>query len=329
MRGEWDSTARAGGVWTLVGVTGLGAFAGGPVAPWAVLALLASAFVPWLAAWRDAEGTALRGALAWGAIALGLGIVAQAVAMFEPSATGRPVSGRITYLMTAAVLAGLTSVLNARRPGDKVWALLMALLVVVFLIPWLEGSARMRRAGGLGALRLDSPWTLFYGFLAVAGTANYLSTHFRAALVLGLGLVAEYLGLRSVEWPPAWRAWCWTAAAWLFGASAWIAWLGRRGASDEGGNEIDRIWIWFRDRWGTVWALRIAEQFNRSAALGDWPYRLSWTGLAPVDPSSDAPAVPGDRALATMRGLLRRFALPGRLDRAARGKAVRGEASPY
>jgi hypothetical protein len=313
----------------LLVATGACAGLGREWSPLAVGLFLATAAVPWLAAWQDAEGTALRGALTWGAVALGLGIAAQAAAMFEPAATGRPISGRVTYLMTSAVLAGLTSVLNARRPGDKVWALLMALLVVVFLIPWLEGSGRMRRAGGLGALRLDSPWTLFYGFLAVAGTANYLSTHFRAAAVLGLGLIAEYLGLRSVEWPPAWRAGCWTFAAWLYGAAAWTAWLGRRGARDEGANEVDRIWLWFRDRWGTVWALRIAEQFNRSAALGDWPYRLSWTGLAPVDPSSETPVVPGDRALATMRGLLRRFARPGRLDREARGGEVRGEASPY
>ncbi|APW62653.1 hypothetical protein [Paludisphaera borealis] len=313
MFGGWSSSARA--VWLLIGGTGIGVGLGLEVAPLTVMLLLATAFAPWAAAWRDAEGTALRGALVWGAIVLGLGIAAQVVALTESPASGRPMSGRITYVMTTAVLAGLTSVLNARRPGDRVWALLMALLLVVFLIPWLEGSGRMRKADGLAVLRLDSPWTIFYGFLALAGTANYLSTHFRAAVVLGLGLIVEYLGLRSTEWPPAWRAYCWTAAAWLFGASFWTARLGCKRSSEPGRNEIDRIWVWFRDRWGTVWALRIAEQFNRSAAIGGWPYRLSWTGLVPVDPESDAPVVAGDRASATLRGLLRRFVRPGRLDR--------------
>jgi hypothetical protein len=297
--------------------TGVGVGLGLESAPWGVALLLATAFVPWFAAWGDADGTALRGALVWGAVALGLGIVAQVVAIWEPVASGRSAAGRITYLTTTAVLAALTSVLNARRPGDRVWAILMALLVVVFLIPWLEGSGRMRKADGLAVIRLDSPWTIFYGFLALAGTANYLSTHFRAALVLGLGLIVEYLGLRSPEWPPASRAYCWTAAAWLFGASVWTAWLGRQAAREPGGNEIDRVWIWFRDRWGTVWALRIAEQFNRSATLGNWPYRLSWTGLTPVDPESDAPVVVGERAVVTLRGLLRRFVTSDRLDRVA------------
>ena len=322
MSGGWSRVAQGRAVWFLIGATAIGALSEVAAAPWLVLLLLASAFLPWASAWRDAEGTALRGALVWGALVLGLGICAQAAALSEPIATGRPTSGRITYLMTIAVLAGLTSVLNARRPGDKVWALLMALLLVVFLIPWLEGAGRMRRADGLAVLRLDSPWTIFYGFLAVAGTANYLSTHFRAAVVLGLGLIVEYLGLRSTEWSPASRAFCWTAAAWLFGASFWIAWLGRSGLREPAGNEIDRIWVWFRDRWGAVWALRIAEQFNRSAALGDWPYRLSWTGLVPVDPQSDAPLVVGDRALVTLRGLLRRFVQPGRLDRVVQARSA-------
>lgn len=315
MSGGWSSGTGTKTVWLLIVSTGLGVGSAAAAAPWLVLFLLASALIPWAAAWRDARGTALRGALVWGALVLALGLAAQAAALSEPLASGRPMSGRLTYMTTIAVLAGLTSVLNARRPGDKVWAILMALLLVVFLIPWLEGAGRMRKADGLAVLRLDSPWTIFYGFLAVAGTANYLTTHFRAAVVVGLGLIVEYLGLRSPDWSPASRAWCWTVAAWLFGASFWVAWLGRSAPRESPGNEIDRIWIWFRDRWGAVWALRIAEQFNRSAMIGDWPYRLSWTGLVPADPKSDAPLVVGDRALVTLRGLVRRFVQPGRLDR--------------
>ena len=43
------------------------------------------------------------------------------------------------------MLARSLSVLNARTPGGRVWALLMVMLVVVFLIPWLEMPGRVRR----------------------------------------------------------------------------------------------------------------------------------------------------------------------------------------
>ena len=51
----------------------------------------------------------------------------------------------------------LISVLNARTPGGGAWAILMALLVLVFLIPWLEGAGLRRAPIGLGRLRLDQP----------------------------------------------------------------------------------------------------------------------------------------------------------------------------
>ena len=314
---------RAGGrralVWLMLLVSGIGVAATPERGPWIVALVLGTAWTPLMLAWREAGGTSLRGALVWGALALGLGLCARWAALGVPLETGRPSEGMFAYLMTAAILAALTTVLNARGPREWVWAILMALLVVVFLIPWLEGSGRARVADGLGRLRLESPWTLFYGFLAVAGIANYLPTRYgRAATVLGGALVVEFLGLWFVDWPPGRRAACWTWSAWLFGASWWVAWLdaSRR---PRGRNELERLWFWFRDHWGAVWALRIAEQFNRSATLLDWPIRLTWEGLAPVDPNSDAPGEVPDRALRTFRGLIRRFARPERLDRAAAG----------
>ena len=102
-------------------------------------------------AWRVVAGTALRPALVWATVALVLAIAAQAAALAEPFSTGRPIAARFTYLYVLALLAALGSVLNARRPGGKAWAVLMTLLVVVFLIPWLEDQTRLRRAASLGA----------------------------------------------------------------------------------------------------------------------------------------------------------------------------------
>ena len=213
--------------------------------------------------------------------------------------------------MTIAVLAGLTSVLNARRPGDKVGVLLMALLLVVFLIPWLEGAGRMRRADGLAVLRLDSPWTIFYGFLAVAGTANFVDALLRGGRagaragrrVSGPAVARAAADLRGAGRPP--RGCSGRATGRPGGRAGFCASPATRSTAFGSGSAIagDGLVLW------------IAEQFNRSAAIGDWPFRLSWTGLTPVDPESEGPIIVPDRAVVTLRGLLRRFVGPGRLDR--------------
>src|SRR5207245_6824908 len=102
----------------------------------------------------------------------------EAAAWGEPTGTGRPLAGHLTYLAVLATLAALVSVLNARTPGGGAWAILMGLLVLVFLIPWLEGPGLVRDARGLGRLRLDAPWTLFYALLVLAGVTNYLPTRY-------------------------------------------------------------------------------------------------------------------------------------------------------
>ena len=276
---------------------------------------LASAVIPWRAAWRGASGTALRPALIWVALGLLLSCCAQLVALTEPLSTGRPISGRLTYVSVLAILAALVSVLNARRPGERVWAGLMVLLVVVFMIPWLEEAGRMRRPQGVVLVHLESPWTLFYGLLVVVGVTNYLPTRFgMAAACLGFALILEFIGLTRVDWSLDRRAVVWEWVAWTIGLTFWTArWSARRTPSASG---FDRIWLWFRDHWGVVWALRNQERFNRTAELAGWPVRLSWYGLEPVDgveKGSELP-VPID-AEPAFRGLLRRFAQADRLNR--------------
>jgi hypothetical protein len=69
-------------------------------------------------------------------------------------------------------------------------------------------------------------------------------------------------------------------------ASATAAiWLARRPASKARSRcrPIDRIWLDFRDAYGVLWALRVMERFNASAAKHGWPARLAWDGLGAQD----------------------------------------------
>jgi hypothetical protein len=283
-------------------------------APATLFLILVATALPWREGWRGAHGTALRPALIWAALALALLSFSQIVALCERLEAGRPQTGRITYLAVLAALAALISVLNARTPGAKVWAGLMALLIVVLLIPWLEEPGRIRRADGLTQLYLSSPWTLFYGLLVIVAVTNYLPTRYGAAAACAaLGFMIEYSSLTVVDWPAERRARLWEWVALTFAMSVWVArWCAERSPATR---DFDVLWCWFRDCWGVVWALRVRERFNREAELAGWPVRLTWFGLEPVasvDGSArfDVPA----QAEATLRGLIRRFALPWRLD---------------
>ena len=290
-------------------------------APCLLLFSLASAALPWRAAWRAASGTALRPALLWVALAITFSTVAQLVALTEPLASGRPMAGRVTYLFVLSILAALISVLNARTPGERVWAGLMILLVVVFMIPWLEEAGRMRRPQGVMLVHLDSPWTIFYALLVVVGVTNYLPTRYgMAAACLGLALILEYVGLTRADWPAARRAVVWEWVAWAFALSVWVARRSTDRAPAAPG--FDGLWFWFRDHWGVVWALRNQDRFNRTAELAGWPVRLSWYGLEPVAglESGRELGIPAE-AETTFRGLIRRFAEAWRLDQ-ARGSAA-------
>jgi hypothetical protein len=284
-------------------------------APLLLMICLLLAVRPWCEAWQSASGTALRPPLVWAALAIGLAVVAQLAALGEPITGGRPNAGVFTYLSVLAMLAALLSVLNARNPGGRIWAGLMVMLVVVFLIPWLETPGRLRRAQALAPPNLESPWTLFYGILVLIGVTNYLPTRFGAAAAwLGLGFILEYLGLTRSDWSAQRRSLLWLSVSWTFAISLWTA---RRSAERAPLARVrfERLWFWFRDHWGVVWALRIHERFNREAEVGKWPVILTWFGLVPVRSlETDAALTLPVEAEATFRSLIRRFAQPWRLD---------------
>ena len=279
------------------------------------LSLLLSTW-PLVRAWRAARGTALRASVIWAGIAVGLGIVSRMEAMVEPFASGQPIAGHLSYLTTMAAIAMLISVLGARRPGGSAWAILMSLLLLVFLIPWLEGPGLGRRLIGLDRLWLEQPWRIFYGLLVVTGITNYLPTRYRlAALTLGLGFFAEYRGLTSASRDPRTLATLWSTFPFLLASALFVADLAAPVASNPP-SLLEATWFWFRDHWGVVWALRVIERFNASARAQGWPIQLTWHGLAPVAGAHADPGVP-EAAEATLKSLLRRFADPQRIDELA------------
>ena len=284
-------------------------------APLAVIVLLLVSTRPLFEAWHAVRGTALRPALVWAFLALALAVVAQAMAVGEPLALGRPLAERFNYLSVLALLAALGSVLNARTPGGKAWACLMVVMVIVFLIPWLEDQTRLRRVSALAPLHLDAPWSIFYGLIVIVAVTNYLPTRYGpAAVAISALFILEFLTLLPVGWPPARRAVVWSWVGWLLAVSLWLArWNAPR--TQAASSSCERIWFWFRDSWGVVWALRVLERFNRAAEVSRWPVRLTWFGLIPVSGQKDLGPPPSpEETEATFRNLMKRFVETWRLD---------------
>lgn len=285
------------------------------IAPGLVLLALAGTARTWFLAWRASRGTALRGALAWLGLALMLATLAECVGWFEPWRQGRPVSTQIAYLASLFGLAAQVSVLNARRPGGGAWAILMGLLVLVLVLPWVEGTGL---AGGVGAwrrLRLEAPWSWFFVLIALTTLTNHLPTRYGGpAIGVLISHVLIFLCVTRTDWSSATRGLLATSSPLPLAASViWAGSLGPRGTKVR--SRIERHWLWFRDHWGVVWALRTLERFNRAAESADWPIRLAWDGLVPAPGQVGLP--PGfdlTPAESTLKGLLRRFVDSERLE---------------
>ena len=174
---------------------------------------------------------------------------------------------------------------------------------------------------GWRGLQLDSPWTLFYGLLVLAGVTNYLPTRYGpAACAVGAGLVLEYLGLTRTDWSDLAALPIWLAVAWTLPCEWLACGLARRSGRPPGrttwsgsgsGSATTGAWSGPSDP-GTIQPVR---------RVGRWPIRLTWFGLVPAlslvrrEPTIHPPPA----AEATLRGLLRRFVAPERIDACSLG----------
>jgi hypothetical protein len=250
----------------------------------------------------------------WAMVAVGLGMVAEVVGLGESWESGRPWAGHWAYGSGLAAVAALLSAFNARRPGAGAWAFLMAALVVVLLIPWLENSGLSARVDPWERLRLGAPWSWFLGALSIAALSNYVPTRFAPAAFAGIAALGSmFWGLTATGPSHALRGIAWTGGPWALAATIVVAegCAGRRRSPPTG---LERAWLWFRDHWGVVWGLRVAERFNESARALGWPSRLTWHGLVATSGAGPVPA----EAEALFVSLLRRFADADRVEAEAR-----------
>jgi hypothetical protein len=157
------------------------------------------------------------------------------------------------------------------------------------------------------------------------GIVNYLPTCFwPASLLLFFGCTVEFGALLWPSHLPSDPRTLISAGRLALAFVPWVAFTAVR--SDTPALSVfDRLWLDFRNRFGFVWAQRLREQFNRSAAHALWPVILRWQGLR-LQPLATRPE-PATQAemVETLCALMKRFG-PEEEGRQSQGEDRNGEA---
>jgi len=253
--------------------------------------ILASGAYPLAIAWRANRATTLHYVLVWACGAWVTWVLAFFLADYYSDNAAR----LARYVALCLTSCTAVAVLGARKPGVSAWNFVVLAQLAVLLLPLAEG---------LGDVRLDPLRQIFLSGTLMVGFLNYLPTRLAAALVcgaIGCGVEVALLHTAPAGGPLLERVA--TFSRCLLAASPWIALVAVR-ALPLPPEQIDRLWIGFRDRFGLVWGQRVREQFNRAAVHANWPVVLHWGGLRASGIIDEAQR--GAMA-AALRALLKRF----------------------
>lgn len=229
--------------------------------------LLAAAAV--IVALRRLTGTTLIAPAAWTAAALA---ALSAVLLAGGTAS------HLRYAAAALTFAPLMAVLGAKRPQNRAWQWVVLTLLGVL---WLPAAEWMAYHPG-SKLQVGQLQQWFLAVLVLGGLCNYLPTRFWLSAVLasaGQGLLlAGQLPLVSSAVP----GWTFPAGAGCVAVAVVLVAAGfPRSSRPE--PSLARCWFDFRDAFGLLWGLRVAERFNMTAGAQSWQVFLSWRGFVAAD----------------------------------------------
>jgi hypothetical protein len=234
---------------------------------------------------RRVRGTTLVAPLTWALFSL-----LSVIAMAGTEASRQLSSGEHwRYLAAVTTLTPFVALLGAKRPQNRAWQLIVASLLGLL---WLQSLRAVLLDPSLPPLP-HAAWRWFLAVILAAELANYLPTRhaFTAVVVFGgqACLLSGQLPLVPEWFHPAPVGGLGLIATGILLATA----LGRR--PRRGLSLQDAAWLRFRDAFGALWALRVAERVNALARLQGWATHLGWQGFRPVtgkaaDRVSDEPA---------------------------------------
>ena len=241
----------------------------------AAIALLAVMLGPLKSLWQGVQGTALRMAWPWCAVAWGTWGAALVVRITGVGEAG--LLHALWYVAAIATLAPLVAILGGRWPTSRVWSLFVVLpLLLVLLWPVVAvivGLARWDR------FELEAPMLLGSLLVSVMGWGNYIGSRWTMPALAGLvGQIALLISLTpeiaadSLSPESCSLLLCGILCA----GSLWVWYWGRQSSQYLAYEES--AWIEFQQLFGIVWSRRIQDRVNEVAREKGWKVRLGSRG---------------------------------------------------
>jgi hypothetical protein len=278
--------------------------AGAPLA-WAALAIGGGVAL----AWRKPalRGTTLLAPWYWSALSLAAILATEIILAAAQSAPPQPWTVPMRFAAAMTVFCPTLALLGAKRPQDWAWQFIVFALWAILSLPSFEWLL-------FGVQEMHPARFWFLTLLAGTGALNGTATRFwLSSWLVGVGQMALVMPYFAAT-----QDWLSESSGPQLGLAAIVIAWGFQAAGLPRGRAaagLDRVWLDFRDAFGVVWGLRVAERVNATAAMVGWPATLGWRGFRGPDGLSDGvsemtPAVVEE----VFRGLLRRFVSPEWID---------------
>ena len=237
-----------------------------------LLAALATAALLW--GRKRLSGTTLISAWWWALAAAWCIAVVELARVWFAESLSEPTLDAARYAAAAATFCPTMAALGAKRPQDKAWQLVVLSLWSILVLPAAESV--FLHSGQAFEIRGARSWFLLG--LIVVGAANSLPTRFWLSSLLAAAgqtmLLVDHLPLGIIGGGDR---------GLLLGLALCVAAIGLAAAGLPARRAqrvpLDRLWLDFRDLFGALWGLRVAERVNASAALYRWNVALSWDGF--------------------------------------------------
>jgi hypothetical protein len=213
-----------------------------------------------------------------------------------------------SFLLTAIVICPGMAMMGARRPHHHAWQLIVGSLWLVIVLPALQFLALSSESD----FEIHVVRQVFLVILVAIMVVNILPTRFGwvasgllAGFVVLFGPLIPWSGVPEMGFRLP-------LASGLFLAALIVACLLPR-PDRSTLLPADRLWLDFRDTFGTLWALRLADRVNRAAQQEGWECRLHWHGFV-SEQQEDLDPLAMEPTHQYLRNIVRRFASQAWID---------------
>lgn len=281
-----------------------------PAAVSILLALAGTAALIWQK--PRLAGTTLVAPWLWALISLWTIAGVETLLLLFTDSTGDAWPAALRYSAAATLFCPLMAALGAKRPQNGAWQFIVLSLWCVLVLP----AAEEVFVSSSPSFEIRGARSWFLLALIGVGIANSFPTRFWLSSLLSAAgqtvLLLPYLPFGQAVL----GRWVTPLALGLCVAAIGLAAAGlpRRQMAIA---PLDQVWLDFRDMFGALWSLRVAERVNAAAAMYHWEIGLSWGGFRTADGKAAPSELPAELSAAVRQNLdnlLRRFVSPEWID---------------